>query len=122
VKIALVAENGFMRTSIQVNIQSEGYEFTGLEPYTLYDVLARLRDVHPHLVILDQDIPRCNCETLVRSIREDPVLAPTPILVILEQAEDPSVSRMRRWRRVAFLPRPLQVEALLEAVQHHNSN
>jgi DNA-binding response OmpR family regulator len=117
VKIVLAAENGFMRTSVQVNLLAAGYEVTGVVPSCLYDVLVCLREVLPRLVILDHDIPRCNCETVVRIIREDPVLAGTPVLVILERWESEGVERMSRWHKVGFLQKPLQVDALILAVQ-----
>ena len=76
-----------------------------------------LRETLPHLVALDYEIPRCCCETTVRIIREDPILAMTPLLLLHQGREPEAMERMARWERVRFLQRPLQVEALLQAVR-----
>jgi len=116
VKIVLVAESGFTRTAAHVNLQAAGHQVTPAEPACLLDVLVIMRDVLPNLIILDQDLPRCDCETTVRIIREDPVLAGTPILVLKDRADSEAVVRMGRWRQVNFLDKPLRVEALLQVV------
>ena len=116
-KIVVVAESGFTRTSLNVNLRSAGYEVVEIEPTCLLDVLQVLRETLPHLVALDYEIPRCCCETTVRIIREDPILAMTPLLLLHQGREPEAMERMARWERVRFLQRPLQVEALLQAVR-----
>jgi len=117
-KIVVAAEQGFTRTSLNVNLRSAGHRVTEAEPSCLFDVLAVLRATLPHLVVLDYEIPLCNCETLVRIIREDPILHMTPILVVLSPAETEARDRMSRWEQVRTLMKPLQVEAMLKAVHH----
>jgi len=116
-KIVVVAESGFTRTSLNVNLRSEGHEVVEAEPSCLLDVLQVLRETLPHLVALDCEIPRCCCETTVRIIREDPILTMTPLLLLHQGREPEAMERMARWERVSFLQRPLQVEALLQAVR-----
>ena len=115
-KIVLVSEMGFTRTSAHVNLRSAGHEITEADPSCLLDVLAVMRDIMPHLIILDHDLPRCNCETTVRIIREDPVLGGTPILVFTDRRAAVANLRMRRWPLIATLEKPFQVETLLKAV------
>jgi len=115
-KIVLVSELGFTRTSAHVNLQAAGHAITEAEPTCLLDVLTVMRDILPHLVILDHDLPRCNCETTVRIIREDPVLGGTPILVLSDRRDPTSALRMCRWPQVASLEKPFQVETLLRRV------
>jgi len=55
-KIVVVGESGFTRSSINVNLRSAGYDLTEADPACLFDVLAVLRDVLPHLVVVDQDM------------------------------------------------------------------
>ncbi|MDR3672786.1 MAG: hypothetical protein P4L36_18215 [Holophaga sp.] len=117
-KIVLVAESGFTRSSINVNLRSAGYEITEADPTSLADVLTVMREVLPHLVVLDYEIPLCHCETVVRIVREDPVLAKTPLLVVVDSMRMEAVDRMSRWEQVRFLQKPLQVETLLQAVHH----
>jgi len=117
VKIVLVAENGFTRSSINVNLRSAGHDVTEAEPTCLADVVTVMREVLPHLVVMDYDIPVCHCETVVRIVREDPILARTPILLVVESLNLEAVERMERWEQVRCLAKPLQVEALLQAVR-----
>jgi len=116
-KIVVVGESGFTRSSINVNLRSAGYDLTEADPACLFDVLAVLRDVLPHLVVVDQDMASCSSETLIRIIREDPVLATTPILLIVPYPESGEAERIHGWGRVRIMEKPLKVEALLQAVQ-----
>jgi len=116
-KIVLVAESGFTRSSVNVNLRSAGYSVLEAEPTCLADVLTVMRQVLPQLVVMDYDIPVCQCETVVRIIREDPILARTPILLVVESLDFDPVRRMLRWEQVRCLEKPLQVEALLQAVR-----
>ena len=116
-KIVLAAASGFIRSSVHVNLRSSGCAVTEAEPHCLFNVLAVMREVMPHLAVIDHEIPCCNCETLVRSVREDPMLAGTPMLVIVDSTDSDPVERMGRWAQVRFLEKPLQVEVLLQAVR-----
>jgi len=116
-KIVLVAESDFTRSSVNVNLRSAGYSVIEAEPTCLADVLTVMRQVLPQLVVMDYDIPVCQCETVVRIIREDPILARTPILLVVESLDFDPVRRMLRWEQVRCLEKPLQVEALLQAVR-----
>ena len=113
----MVGENGFTRSSINVNLRSAGHAVTEADPVCLFDVLAVIREVLPHLVVVDHDIPSCNCETLIRIVREDPVLAMTPILLIVPHAGNREAERILGWGQVRIMEKPLQVEALLQTVQ-----
>jgi response regulator RpfG family c-di-GMP phosphodiesterase len=119
VKVVVVGESGFTRSSINVNLRSDGYSVTEVDPICLFDVLAVMREVEPHLVVVDHDMPSCNCETLIRIIREDPVLATTPVLLIVPCPGSEETERILNWDRVRIMEKPLQVEALLQEVQHH---
>ena len=116
-KIVVAAENGFTRSSLNVNLRSAGYQVTEAEPACLLDVMSVLREELPHLVVLDYEIPLCNCETLVRIIREDPILCRTPIILVAAGTDDAPVARMTRWDQVRTLKKPLQVGALLRTVR-----
>ena len=116
-QIVVAAEKGFTRTSLNVNLRSAGYRATEAEPSCLFDVLAALRGTRPHLVVLDYEIPLCNCETLVRIIREDPILFMTPIFVVLSPKDSGAGDRMSRWEHVRILWKPLKVGDLLRAVR-----
>jgi two-component system cell cycle response regulator DivK len=116
VKIVVVAENGFMRSSIHVNLLSSGHEVSMAEPTGLLDVLGALREAQPHLVVLDYLIPQCHSETVIRTIREDPILAGTPILLIFEDLGSLQLERLKGWGRMTFLPKPVQVAPFLQAV------
>jgi DNA-binding response OmpR family regulator len=115
-KIVVVAQPGFARSTVNVNLRSSGYEVVEAEPTSLFDVLRLLRLQLPHLVILEYELPRVNCETLVRIIREDTVLAVSPVLVVFTSEAPAAEARMGRWEQVGFLHKPLQVESLLQAV------
>jgi CheY-like chemotaxis protein len=117
VKIVVVGESGFTRSSINVNLRSAGYSVTEADPVCLLDVLAVMRDVLPDLVVVDHEMATCSSETLIRTIREDPVLAATPIFLIVPYPSSEEMERIQDWGRVRIMEKPLQVETLLQAVQ-----
>jgi len=118
VKIVIAAENGFIRSSINVNLRSAGYQVTEAEPGGLLEVLTVLRNELPHLVVLEYELSLCSCETLVRIIREDPILFTVPLLLILDPLAGDAEERMSRWDHVQILMKPIQVGVLLETVRH----
>lgn len=120
-KIVVVAEQGFTRSTVNVNLRSSGYEVVEAEPTCLLDVMAVLRGVLPQLVILDMELTTCNGETLVRVIREDPFLRGLPLVVVMDRGSDEAAERIRRWRYADVLTKPLQVEDLLRAVEEQFS-
>lgn len=115
-KIVVVAEPGFTRSTVNVNLHSSGYDVVEAEPTCLLDVLAVLRGELPQMVVVDFEMPSCCGETLVRVIREDPYLRSLPVVVVMERGEGSAVKRVARWRNVDILTKPLQVEDLLRTV------
>lgn len=114
--IVVVAESGFLRASIRVNLVPAGYRILEIEPASLLDVLGQLRDLQPGLVLLDLDIENWSGETLVRAMREDPYLHATPLVVITGQGEAVAVERLSRWGLTEYLLKPFHAEALVGIV------
>ena len=117
VNIVVVAKNGFTRSCISVHLRSDGHVLTEAEPTCLLDVLTIMREAIPQAVILDQEMPECPWETVVRCIREDPLLSGTPILLVGDPEQQEAAARLGRWGHLRFMVKPIQAEALLQDVR-----
>jgi len=118
-RIVIVAEAGFIHSTLWTHLKSAGCQVTSAPPRCLLDVLTVMRRMLPHLAVLDYEIPRCNCETLVRIVREGPILARTPLIVLHHPHDRAAAERMGRWDEVRLMEKPLRVRRLLDAVIPH---
>ncbi len=78
--------------------------------------LNLIRQRNPDLVLLDLHLPTIDGETVVREIRSDPATAATPVLVISGDANPATKRRLRETGATAYLEKPFNVQAVLDAV------
>ena len=78
--------------------------------------LAQLRSARPHLVITDLVMPGLDGMQLVRELRTDPAATQLPILAISAGASKYNSEEALLAGASAFLPKPLQLDALLSQV------
>lgn len=88
-----------------------------VEPTSLFEVLQAIHARRPALVITDYEMPLCNGETVIRGIREDPILKDTPVLVLSSHREAELVERLSHWGLVAYVLKPIKPEDLVETVR-----
>ena len=77
--------------------------------------LARVH--RPDLVLLDLRLPDIPGEEVLRRLRDDPRTASLPVLVVSSDAGSQVADRLLAAGASAFLGKPLDVEAFLEAVE-----
>jgi CheY-like chemotaxis protein len=116
-RIAVVDDSRLMRTFVRVHLQSAGHHVVEVEPSSTYEVLRQLREDRPDLLVADYEMPCCNGETLIRFIREDPVLAGTRVLVVSAHSEADLVERLSRQALCGYLVKPITPESLTRAVE-----
>jgi len=93
-RITLVDDSKLVRDLIRRTLVDAGHEVQAVDPLSLFDVLKAARDFNPTALITDYHMPHCSAESLVRALREDPVLHGIKVLVLTAHHDDETVSRM----------------------------
>ncbi len=78
--------------------------------------LELARQHRPALVLLDLHLPGMDGEEVLRRLKDDPVTAQIPVVVVSADATRSSVERLVRGGATAFLTKPLQVSRFLSLV------
>lgn len=79
-KVLLVEDNPSVRELIHVLLETEGYEI--IEANDGLDGLLKAEFAKPDLMILDLMMPDVDGERVIEQMRQDPVLAAIPVLVV----------------------------------------
>ncbi len=81
------------------------------------DGLARVRAVHPDLVVTDALMPVMSGDELVEAMQDDPALAAIPVVMATAAASPLRIERMLARGCSAVLAKPLEEESFLAAVR-----
>jgi len=117
VDILVVDDSSWMRAFARLHLQQAGFSVEEVEPTSAFEVLETLHRLRPRVVLTDYEMPACNGETLIRLIREDPVLKDTAVLVMSAHREAELVERLGRWDLWDYLVKPLRPEELVARVR-----
>jgi PAS domain S-box-containing protein len=80
------------------------------------DGLAAARQRPPHLILLDVGLPDIDGLQVLQLMRQDPRLARVPVIVVSADASAHRVDAALSGGAAEFLPKPLDLQALLRAV------
>ncbi len=113
--VLAVDDSASIRQMLTSTLKSAGYDVVeavdgldGLEKAKAYDV---------HLVLTDQNMPRMDGLTLIRSLREMPQYASTPILMLTTESSDAMKSQGRAAGATGWLVKPFDPQKLIEVVR-----
>jgi len=115
--ILIIDDSKYIRAFARIHLQEAGYEVSEVEPTSLFEVLEAIHTHRPELVITDYEMPFCNGETVIRSIREDSAIKDTAVLVLSAHREAEVVESLSQWGLVAYVLKPIKPEDLVEAVK-----
>jgi two-component system chemotaxis response regulator CheY len=120
-RIFIIDDVKMCRISTRFALNKAGHEVEEPEPTCVFDLMCALRERRPDLVITDLEMPGCSGVSLIRTIREDPILGCTPILVVSVHREQEMVAGLSQLNIQGFLIKPvdarrlvLEVEAILD--------
>jgi len=82
------------------------------------DGLAAARARPPHLILLDIGLPDIDGLQVLRLVRDDPRLARVPVIVVSADTSEQRVDAALAGGASEFLSKPLDLRALLHAVDH----
>lgn len=113
--VLVVDDEPDIRTFLSMNLEMSDYQVVvaedGLEAERL------IRKLTPHLIILDVMMPGVDGIAVLRSIREDPLTADIPVIVISAMIRDEDV--WAGWEAGAsyYLTKPFDIDHLLNFVE-----
>lgn len=114
--ILIIDDSKYIRAFARIHLQEAGYAATEVEPTSLFTVLEAIHTHRPALVITDYEMPLCNGETVLRSIREDTAIRDTPVMIMTSHREAELVERLSRWNLVGYVLKPIAPEGLVDTV------
>ena len=115
-RIAIVDDSRLVRTFTAAALRSQGHETLAVEPTSLPDILAALREAPLDLLIVDFLMPECPGESLVRAVRKDPALKDLPILVVSAHRDDSTLQIVQQLGISGFLLKPVDAPTLVAKV------
>jgi len=74
------------------------------------------RQHHPHLILLDLNLPDISGEEVLFALRSDPATAKIPIIILIADATASQIERLLGMGAADYLTKPFDVHALLAAV------
>ena len=75
--------------------------------------LALARDHRPALILLDLHLPDIDGAELLRQLRDDPLTATTPVVIVSADATERQIDRLMAAGAHAYLTKPLDLQVLL---------
>ena len=113
-KILIVDDD---RTSC--SILSGRLNAAGHQTLTAFDAMSGFTSImreRPDLVILDLGMPAGGGFSVAQRMRAIPTVARTPIIIVTASDDEPTRERARSIGATAFVPKPLDMELVLRAV------
>lgn len=116
-RILLVDDSRVTRELIKVFLIAK--DVTLLEAVDGQDALEKARADPPDLVVADMRMPRLDGSELCAALARDPATRHVPVLILTSNRDAETRSRARAAGAREVLQKPIQPQALLEAVHRH---
>jgi two-component system chemotaxis response regulator CheY len=113
--VLAVDDSPSMRQMVAFTLKSSGYEV--IEAVDGLDGLDKARAGQVSLVLTDQNMPRMDGLTLIRSLRGLPEYARTPILMLTTEASAEMKAEGRAAGATGWLVKPFDPLKLIEVVK-----
>ena len=112
--ILAVDDSASIRGMVSFTLKKAGYDV--IEAVDGVDALAKAKAKTMNLVLTDQNMPRMDGLTLVRSLRELPSYRAAPILILTTESGTEMKSRGKAAGATGWLVKPFDPQRLLEVV------
>ncbi len=113
--ILAVDDSASIRQMVSYTLKSAGYEVT--EAVDGEDALVKAKAKTMDLVLTDQNMPKMDGLTLVRSLRLLPGYRTAPILILTTESGDAMKSQGRAAGATGWLVKPFDPQRLLDVVK-----
>lgn len=113
--ILAVDDSASLRQMVSFTLKSSGYEV--VEAVDGQDGLDKAKARSVDLVLTDQNMPRMDGLTLIRSLRGLPQYKTTPILMLTTESSDAMKQQGRAAGATGWLVKPFDPQKLIEVVK-----
>ncbi len=113
--ILAVDDSASIRNMVAFTLKSAGYDV--IEAVDGQDGLDKAKARRVNLVLTDQNMPRMDGLTLVKSLRAMPDYKAAPILILTTESSDDMKARGRAAGATGWLVKPFDPPRLLEVVK-----
>lgn len=113
--ILVVDDDELIRTSVALALHGAGYRV--LEADDGDTALPIARAERPQLVVLDALMPRLDGFATLGAIRQDLLLARTPVIMLTSLRRPDDVKRALRLSISAYIVKPIDLRLLLERIR-----
>ena len=110
-----VHDSASIRQMVSFTLKSAGYDV--IEAVDGMDGLEKAKTKTVNLVLTDQNMPRMDGITLVKSLRAMPQHAATPILMLTTESGDAMKAQGREAGATGWLVKPFDPQKLIEVVR-----
>jgi two-component system cell cycle response regulator DivK len=112
---ALVIEDDLLnRMFLCATLEGHGFRVRSLDDGEL--ALATAREFKPHLIVTDIQLPHVSGLKVIASLRKDRDFRETPVLAVTAYVGPGEERRIRRAGADDFLPKPVSIKPLMDAV------
>lgn len=113
--ILAVDDSGSLRQMVVFSLKAAGYQVT--EAVDGQDALDKVKQQKFDLILTDQNMPRIDGLTLIRTLRTLPDYAKTPILMLTTEFTDEMKAKGRAAGANGWLVKPFDPQRLTEVVK-----
>lgn len=110
-----VDDSGSIRQMVSFTLKSAGY--TVIEAVDGQDGLDKAKQKTVDLVLTDQNMPRMDGLTLIKSLRAMPAYRSVPILMLTTESGDAMKSQGKAAGATGWIVKPFDPQKLLEVVK-----
>lgn len=114
--IAIVDDSKLARVFNAAALRKLGHELLEIEPVSLFEVLAVLKERPPAVMVVDYLMPGCPGPSLVRACHEDASLSSIKVVMLTAHREEEIQGRLANLGVQAVLHKPVEPKVLEEAV------
>jgi two-component system, chemotaxis family, chemotaxis protein CheY len=113
--VLAVDDSASIRQMVSFTLKSAGYEV--IEAVDGVDGLDKAKAGACNLVLTDQNMPRMDGLSLIKSLRALPAYKTTPILMLTTESSDAMKSQGRAAGATGWLVKPFDPQKLIEVVR-----
>lgn len=113
--VLAIDDSASIRQMVAFTLKSSGYDV--IEAVDGQDGLDKAKSKSVNLVLTDQNMPRMDGLTLIKSLRAMPSYRTTPILMLTTESSDAMKSQGRAAGATGWLVKPFDPQKLIEVVR-----
>jgi two-component system, chemotaxis family, chemotaxis protein CheY len=114
-KILAVDDSATIRQMLSFTLRGAGYDVVVAEDGV--EGLEKAKAEQMHLVITDQNMPRMDGLSLIRSLRANPSYKSAPILVLTTESSDEMKAKGKAAGATGWMVKPFDPEKLINIVK-----